>query len=415
MPFEHEEESRNKRAQLDQQMSSLFDGMDDDDDEYIPSKSRNKSRSLFSRKSVKNSYDDSDDDYFDDDFEEEPVKPRKSRKKASKKKQKRPKKAKKPKYNDDYYDEYDDYDDLPGDDGMVFYDKDGTVLPNLQKQPVNIKKIFFTTVTIIIVLFIALLGWGWYNTDYDSEGNAYIVPLELYPERSYMNKADVVLQTILTIDESFDEDTYYLPSDYTNMYTKLTNEKNTLQEETTKLSRYVNVPSDYSNYNETLINFSLSIQECIDNLIKNKDASDYEEYREQVFTEYYADLNSVKKMRKELETQLFRNLPESESEIDLDTSNSSSSNSNSSSSSSKSSTKSSSSKSKRSSSTNSSNSSSKSSNTNNSASSSKNDDVDLLLGDNDSDSSSSSSNSTNNSNSQSALTQGINSSSDEDD
>ena len=46
----------------------------------------------------------------------------------------------------------------------------------------------------------------------------------------------------------------------------------------------------------------------IDNLIKNREATDYEDYREEVFAEYLQDLNSIKKQRKEIETELFINV-----------------------------------------------------------------------------------------------------------
>ena len=110
------------------------------------------------------------------------------------------------------------------------------------------------------------------------------------------------------MDKTFDEDTYYLPTDYSNMYSKLTKVKKTLNESTNDLSRYVNVPEDYQGYHSDLINFSLSIQDCIDNLIKNREATDYEDYREEVFAEYLQDLNSIKKQRKEIETELFINV-----------------------------------------------------------------------------------------------------------
>ena len=133
---------------------------------------------------------------------------------------------------------------------------------------------------------------------------------QLFEERAYVLKADRLLNTILAMDESFDEDTYYLPSDYTNMSAKLTREQENLQKATNTFSKTLSVPKDYTTYHQDLINFSISIQECIQNLIKNKDASDYEDYREEVIKEYLQDLNKIKKNRELIEANLFRNMAE---------------------------------------------------------------------------------------------------------
>ena len=194
----------------------------------------------------------------------------------------------------------------------VYYDRDGNIIddgndeedkPRWTKQ-----RITKWVIIALVISMISLLGWGWYNTDFDKDGNAYVVPLELLPNRAYIRKADKVLNEILSMDKSFDEDTYYLPTDYSSMYSKLTKEKNELNDVTNELSRYVNVPEDYEGYQTDLINFSLSIQDCIENLIKNREATDYEDYREEVYSEYLQDLNSIKKQRKEIETELFSNV-----------------------------------------------------------------------------------------------------------
>ena len=199
----------------------------------------------------------------------------------------------------------------PGPDNHVYYDRDGNIIEDDDKidKPAWTKPRIAKWVTIaVIISLVSLTAWGGYNTDFDKNGKAYVVPLELLPERAYIRKADKLLNVILSMDKTFDEDTYYLPTDYSNMYSKLTKVKKTLNESTNDLSRYVNVPEDYQGYHSDLINFSLSIQDCIDNLIKNREATDYEDYREEVFAEYLQDLNSIKKQRKEIETELFINV-----------------------------------------------------------------------------------------------------------
>ena len=54
---------------------------------------------------------------------------------------------------------------------------------------------------------------------------------------------------------------------------------------------------------------SISIQECIKNLIKSYDDPEYESYREAVMIDYYKDLNNIKKMRQDYEADLFSNMP----------------------------------------------------------------------------------------------------------
>lgn len=199
-----------------------------------------------------------------------------------------------------------------GPDNRVYYDRDGRIIENeddSDDRPAWTRaRIAKWIIIAVVVSMVALLGWGGYNTDFDENGKAYVVPLELLPERAYIRKADKLLNVILSMDKTFDEDTYYLPTDYSNMYSKLTKVKKSLNESTNELSRYVNVPEDYQGYHTNLINFSLSIQDCINNLIKNREATDYEDYREEVFAEYLQDLNSIKKQRKEIETELFRNI-----------------------------------------------------------------------------------------------------------
>lgn len=337
-----ERQSEKQRERLNEQLSSLFDD-DFDEDEYDDLDSEKES--LFHKKKKRKKrvkrekYDDELDDYEEDD------KPRKSRQKPHKSLFQKKKKDDHDDFNDiddisDLFDsnsdddsgnEYEDYEeDIPKSKKKpqqnpsrnrprkrkkpVYYDKDGNVLDESEYLPKRKTpaQIVLRVFVFLVVGVIGLFAWGYYNTDFDKNGNAYYVPEEIYAERAYMVKADKLLNTILTMDSSFDEDTYYLPTDYTNMYAKLNSEKENLIKETNKLAKYDNVPSDYTSYQSDLLNFSLSIQDCIPNLISNKDASDYEDYREEVMKEYLQDLNKIKKERKEIETNLFRNMNDKE-------------------------------------------------------------------------------------------------------
>lgn len=333
------QQSKKQRERLNEQLSSLFD--DDFEEDEIPKKSKRKSHkkrrdyddyddydddydsysdydksskkhkkfSLFSKKNEDDDLDDVNDmsdlfDYDDDSDDYDDIPEVHSKKKAKQKPKPKPKKKAKEKFDE----EDEDKPRKP-----VYYDIDGNELEDDEYPDIvyrNPKSTLTKVLIGVLVCFIAFVGWGWYNTDFDFEGNAYVVSEQLFEERAYVLKADRLLNTILAMDESFDEDTYYLPSDYTNMSAKLTREQENLQKATNTFSKTLSVPKDYTTYHQDLINFSISIQECIQNLIKNKDASDYEDYREEVIKEYLQDLNKIKKNRELIEANLFRNMAE---------------------------------------------------------------------------------------------------------
>lgn len=296
--FEDRKETDLNRQKFNEEISSLFD--DDDDDDFdeadIRSKSVSKKRRKRNKKEKQKRNSGKADYGFDDN--KGGLFKRKTR----------------DNYEDVSFD--DDFDeDLPESKPRIseFYDRDGNPIEvrTVKKPPQHV----FLKVCITFVLTILGLGlWGYYNTDFDKNGVGYVVPLELYPKRAYMNKADDLLNYILSMDATFDEDTYFLATDYATMYAKLNKEASELKEKTNEFSRYPNVPSDFKGYHTDLINMSISIQECIKNLIKSYDDPEYESYREAVMVDYYKDLNNIKKMRQDYEADLFSNMPIGEEE-----------------------------------------------------------------------------------------------------
>ena len=291
--FEDRKETDLNRQKFNEEISSLFD--DDDDDDFdeadIRSKSVSKKRRKRNKKEKQKRNSGKADYGFDD-----------NRGGLFKRKNR-------DNYEDVSFD--DDFDDdLPESKPRTseFYDRDGNPIEvrTVKKPPQHV----FLKVCITLVLTILGLGlWGYYNTDFDQNGVGYVVPLELYPKRAYMNKADDLLNYILSMDTTFDEDTYFLATDYATMYAKLNKEAAELKEKTNEFSRYPSVPSDFKGYHTDLINMSISIQECIKNLIKSYDDPEYESYREAVMIDYYKDLNNIKKMRQDYESDLFSNMP----------------------------------------------------------------------------------------------------------
>lgn len=171
-----------------------------------------------------------------------------------------------------------------------------------------------TVAKVIIGILIAVgafglfIFWGYWNTDFDKNGTAYVVPLELHYERHYLQEADKVLKIIMDIDKTLAEDTAQLPTNYSEKSTLLTQEMNELKSQTTSFSKYVNVPDNFQTYHSLLINFSLKTQEFMKNLLNNYSSSDYEAFRQSGLKDYESYFYSVKQARKDLESVAFGNM-----------------------------------------------------------------------------------------------------------
>lgn len=171
-----------------------------------------------------------------------------------------------------------------------------------------------TIAKVIIGILIAVgafglfIFWGYWNTDFDKNGTAYVVPLELHYERHYLQEADKVLKMIMDIDKTLAEDTAQLPTNYSEKSTLLTQEMNELKSQTTSFSKYVNVPDNFQTYHSLLINFSLKTQEFMKNLLNNYSSSDYEAFRQSGLKDYESYFYSVKQARKDLESVAFGNM-----------------------------------------------------------------------------------------------------------
>lgn len=163
-------------------------------------------------------------------------------------------------------------------------------------------------ILIAVGVFGLFIFWGYWNTDFDKNGTAYVVPLELHYERHYLQEADKVLKMIMDIDKTLAEDTAQLPTNYSEKSTLLTKEMNELKNQTTSFSKYVNVPDNFQTYHSLLINFSLKTQEFMKNLLNNYSSSDYEAFRQSGLKDYESYFYSVKQARKDLESVAFGNM-----------------------------------------------------------------------------------------------------------
>lgn len=199
-------------------------------------------------------------------------------------------------YGDGYEDQYDEWDD-----DEYELDVEG------EHHLGTIAKIIIG-ILIAIGAFGLFIFWGYWNTDFDKNGIAYVVPLELHYERHYLQEADKVLQMMLDIDKTLAEDTAQLPTNYSEKSTLLTKEMNELKSQTTSFSKYVNVPDNFQTYHSLLINFSLKTQEFMKNLLNNYSSSDYDAFRQSGLKDYESYFYSVKQARRDLESIAFGNM-----------------------------------------------------------------------------------------------------------
>ena len=199
-------------------------------------------------------------------------------------------------YGDGYENQYDEWDD----DEYVLDVEGEHHLGTIAKVIIGI--------LIVVGAFGLFIFWGYWNTDFDKNGTAYVVPLELHYERHYLQEADKVLQMIMDIDKTLAEDTAQLPTNYSEKSTVLTKEMNELKSQTTSFSKYVNVPDNFQTYHSLLINFSLKTQEFMKNLLNNYSSSDYEAFRQSGLKDYESYFYSVKQARRDLESVAFGNM-----------------------------------------------------------------------------------------------------------
>lgn len=172
------------------------------------------------------------------------------------------------------------------------------------KARCNLRFIIPTAVFLIFVL--AFIGY--INTDFDEQGNPYIVTMELHYERKYVKEADKLLNLMIEINETIDNDTRLLPSQYISISSELSDEMNQLKSKTTTFSKYVGVPEKFNSYHAQLINFSLSTQELIDKLLKNYNDENYESFREAAINDYYQAFGKIRQARTEIDNIIFRNM-----------------------------------------------------------------------------------------------------------
>lgn len=274
---------------------------------------------LFNKKRQEDEWEVLPDDYdYDDTFDDyisAPVK-KSSKPKPSKKSNKQePKKSKKKKHeknkekiknqrpevyddeNNGTYD-YDDIDYLEKESGYVYVNK--------ERPKSKLPKIWI--ITISVILSIASLGViGYINTDFDDNGTAYVIPLNIHYKRKYAQMSDNVLDYINDINDDLQSNITNLPSNYLLISDEMTKEVDTLKSKTNELSRYTNIPKDFQSYHSSLLNFSLLTQEFLTNLINNYSNDNYEEFAYNGMNDFRNYLSEMNSLRVQMDSVLFSN------------------------------------------------------------------------------------------------------------
>lgn len=162
--------------------------------------------------------------------------------------------------------------------------------------------------SVALILFLSLLGIGYVNTDFDTNGQAYVVPLELHYERRYVNTSD---ETLLLLDEI--ANSLYNESEQLKINTIVTTEimtrqMNDLNTSVNRLSRYIGVPTKMNVYHTQLINFGLKTQEFMQTLIDSITNGDYDAFRNKGMDDLLNEYDSILFLREQIDEQIFRNI-----------------------------------------------------------------------------------------------------------
>lgn len=161
---------------------------------------------------------------------------------------------------------------------------------------------------VLIVVFFSLLGIGYMNTDFDAQGDAYVVPLEIHYERRYVNTSDETLLLLDTIASNLYTESEQLKINTIVTTEIMTQQINDLNSKINRLSRYIGVPTKMNVYHTQLINFGLKTQEFMQTLIDNITNTDYDAFRNKGMEDLLTEYDSILFLREQIDDQIFRNI-----------------------------------------------------------------------------------------------------------
>lgn len=158
----------------------------------------------------------------------------------------------------------------------------------------------------VLLVFMGIIGY--LSTDFDENQKGYIVTYDLHYERDYVKVSDNVLEFCEDIYEDLPELMQNAPKNTITVSDELNELKNILESKTKELSRYTQIPQIMATYHNDLINFSLSTQKMITMILENYEAYDYMDWAAAAFTDFERGLDSLKILRGEINTIIYRNV-----------------------------------------------------------------------------------------------------------
>lgn len=200
---------------------------------------------------------------------------------------------------------------LEKDNGYEFEKETSLTIKKSQKWP------YILLASVVIISSLGIIGY--INTDFDEEGNSYIIPLNIHYKRRYAMMSDKVLDYINEISGNLERNINKLPNDFLTISNKLAEEIENLKNKTDTLSRYTNVPKDLQNYHSSLLNFSLLTQEFLQNLISSYNQSNYEEFAYNGLMDFNGYLREINSLRVQMDNSLFSNMESNQKKESNDT------------------------------------------------------------------------------------------------
>lgn len=164
------------------------------------------------------------------------------------------------------------------------------------------RKVFFGFV--IIAVIIGLFVFGYFETDFNTDGEPTVVSIETRNERMYVNKSDELLQEVIDCASYIEENTADM-SDYITISAEIQKQYDSLNADTTKLSKYTNVPSSMETYHTKLLNVSLGVQKLQTEILQKYQNSDYSDWRTSNIASMDSSLDTLHDMRFQIDERIW--------------------------------------------------------------------------------------------------------------
>ena len=164
------------------------------------------------------------------------------------------------------------------------------------------RKVFFGVV--IVAIIVGLFVFGYFETDFNTDGEPTVVSIETRNERMYVNKSDELLQEIIDCASYIEENTSDM-SDYITISAEIQKQYDSLNADTTKLSKYTNVPSSMEAYHTKLLNVSLGVQKLQTEILQNYENSDYSDWRTSNVASMDSSLDTLHDMRFQIDERIW--------------------------------------------------------------------------------------------------------------